>query len=234
MIKVFCGWDPRDITGYNVCRQSLMDHASIRVSFKPLIQWKLRRGKIFNRPYRVDERGQMWDIRENRTFSTEFSYTRFLIPYLCNYKDEWVVFCEPDMMWRADIAELLELTSRQKSLICVKHNHRPVETKKMNDIRQETYHRKNWSSLMVINPARNVELTIHRVGTSDKEWLHGLSWLRDDEIGELPEEWNWLEGWSSPDLEPKIVHYTRSLPDMTDQILAYNDDWWKIADEFSI
>jgi hypothetical protein len=30
----------------------------------------------------------------------------------------------------------------------------------------------------------------------------------------VPESWNWLEGWSSPDIDPKIVHMTRGIPTM--------------------
>ncbi|MFT5438413.1 MAG: hypothetical protein ACI9MJ_000272 [Alphaproteobacteria bacterium] len=37
---------------------------------------------------------------------------------------------------------------------------------------------------------------------------------------------NWLEGWSSPDIDPKIVHMTRGIPTMAGfENIPYADEW---------
>ena len=57
-------------------------------------------------------------------------------------------------------------------------------------------------------------LTIDDVNTRSGRWLHGFEWLPDKEsdIGQIPEEWNWLDGHSDPELEAKNVHFTTGGP----------------------
>ena len=174
----------------------------------------------------------MRDDRDGQPFSTNFSYTRFSVPILENYDGGWVFFNDPDMIWRADIAELVNLLDEDKALMCVRHDHRPDEAVKMDGVIQSTYPRKNWSSVMAFKPWRNTGLTKYALNNMSKEWLHGMLWLKDDEIGALPEAWNWLEGYSDPSIDPKIVHYTRGSPDMAGyEDSAYADEWYAIAKE---
>ena len=229
MVKVFVGWDQRDALAYRVCEASILEHASIPVEIIPLKDWELRPKGCYWRAYRVDDRGQMWDDRDGKPFSTNFSFTRFCVPWLADYRDELVVFCDADMFWQADVAELLSQVNKDASVSFVKHDHRPVETQKMYGVLQTVYARKNWSSFMVMNPAKCRSLTPYAINNQTGSWLHSFCWIPDDEIGELPEEWNWLEGWSSPDLiSPKVMHYTRGTPDM-DPNVDYADPWWAAA-----
>ena len=63
--------------------------------------------------------------------------------------------------------------------------------------------------------------------------LHGFGWLTDDLIGKLPPEWNWLEGHSSMELNPKAVHFTRGTPDMPGyENVPYADEWRAINAQF--
>ena len=226
-MKVFIGWDPRDISAYEKCKRSLLKHSSLDLEIEALRDWDLRRKKLYWRSYFVDGEGQKHDGRDGKPFSTDFSFTRFCVPALEEYSEGWVLFCDPDMLWQADIAELVKLIDPSKALMCVKHNHRPAEEIKMGGALQTLYPRKNWSSLMLYNPARCVKLTKYAINNMDGSWLHGMFWLEDGEIGELPEAWNWLEGWSSPEIEPKIIHYTRGTPDMDDcEDVAYAREWW--------
>ena len=39
-----------------------------------------------------------------------------------------------------------------------------------------------------------------------------LTWLKDNDIGDIPLTWNWLEGYSSQKINPKNVHFTRGGP----------------------
>ena len=230
-LRVYIGWDPRDIAAFAVCQASLLHHASIPVEIVALKDWELRARGLYWRPYHVDERGQMWDARDGKPFSTAFSYTRFCVPLLEDYGAAPVVFCDADMLWRADVAELVELAG-DAAVACVKHQHRPPEREKMGGLIQTVYARKNWSSLMVLRPGRCPGLTPYAVNNMPRDWLHGLCWIDEAAVRALPEVWNWLEGWSDPELDPKVVHFTRGTPDMPGcEEAAYAADWWGAVSE---
>lgn len=129
------------------------------------------------------------------------------------------------MLWRADIAELLDLAG-DAPLACVKHEHRPPERSKNRGEIQTVYARKNWSSLMVLRPARCVGLTPYALNNRPRDWLHGLRWIDESEIRGLPEAWNWLEGWSDPGITPKVVHFTRGTPNLPGyEGVPYAEEW---------
>ena len=86
----------------------------------------------------------------------------------------------------------------------------------MDGVPQTTYPRKNWSSLMLFNcdhPATR-SLTPDVVNRQSGAYLHRMQWAADEEIGMLPVEWNWLEGWNKKPEQgtPKAVHFTRGGP----------------------
>jgi len=223
--RVYIGWDQRGALAFEVCRHTLLEHASIPLEVVALKDWELRARGLYWRPYQVDERGQMWDARDGKPFSTNFSYTRFCVPLLEDYGPGPVVFCDADMLWRADVAELVALAG-SAPLACVKHQHRPPEREKMTGTIQTVYARKNWSSLMVIRPGRCAALTPYAVNNMPRDWLHGLCWIDESSLKGLPEAWNWLEGWSDPGITPKVVHFTRGTPDMAGhEDAAYAEDW---------
>lgn len=224
-MRVYIGWDQRDALAYEVCRHSLLKHASVPIEVVPLKDWELRARGVYWRDYYVDPRGQMWDRKDGKPFSTNFTYTRFCIPFLEDYGDEPVLFMDADMLMRADVAPLAE-SLRDGAVACVKHDHAPRETTKMTGNIQAAYFRKNWSSLMVIRPSACTALTPYVVNNMAGRWLHGMLWLEDDKIVALPEEWNWLEGWSDPALDPKVVHFTRGTPDMPGhEDVPYAEEW---------
>jgi hypothetical protein len=161
--------------------------------------------------------------------STEFTYTRFLVPHLAGYQG-WALFCDCDFLWLADVAELLALADDRYAVMCVQHDHRPPETVKMDGATQTVYPRKNWSSLVLYNcghPA-NAALTPEVVNRESGAYLHRFQWLPDAAIGALPETWNWLEGWSAPPAggPPNAVHFTRGGPWFEAwQAVGYADLW---------
>ena len=233
MIRCYVGYDPRDDNAYKVCTRSLRKNASVPVEIIPLYDWELRKKGIYYRGYRMDGSGQMYDDKDNRPFSTQFSFTRFTVPLLEDYGSEWVMFMDADMMWRSDIAELWDLIDRDKGLMCVHHNQEVKEKTKMDGVIQgpNTHGRKNWSSLMLINPDKSRDLTIYCANNMTGEWLHSLVWMREEDIGELPEEWNYLVGYSNPDINPKIVHHTLGTPDMRMKCSTeYQEEWWSYLD----
>ncbi len=225
MVRVYIGWDARDSLAWEVARLSLLKHASGPVDIVPLMDWQLRARGLYWRAYHVDPRGQMWDARDGRAFSTGFSYTRFCIPIIEDFGDEPVVFADADMLWRGDVFELIDGLDGY-GVACVKHRHEPVETVKMLGNIQSQYLRKNWSSLMVLRPSRCRQLTPYAVNNMTGAWLHQFCWTGDDEIIGLDPAWNWLEGYSDPNIDPRIVHFTRGTPDMSGyENSAYADEW---------
>ena len=144
-----------------------------------------------------------------------FRSTRFLTPLLAGFEGH-ALFCDCDFLWTTDIAELITLIDPTKAVSCVQHDHRPPEQTKMDDAVQTRYPRKNWSSLMLFNCAHPSvrQLTAETVNAQTGAYLHRMQWAADDEIGAIPETWNWLEGWSKkpPSGAPNVIHYTRGGP----------------------
>lgn len=224
---VYIGFDPRDELAFRACVASLVEHSSVKLRIIPLREYELRRKNIYWRSYAIESNGQMTDARDGRPFSTQFSFTRFAVP-LIDKREGWVLFCDADMLFRRDVAELFALAEgRKDAIMCVQHNYMPPEAIKMDGVQQKVYGRKNWSSLMLMNPSR-CRLTPYIINNSTGQFLHQMLWQPDKEIGALPESWNWLEGWSDPDINPDNVHYTRGTPDMLpDSDLPFADEWWR-------
>jgi len=157
------------------------------------------------------------DKIDGRPFSTEFAFTRFLVPSLQGRG--WALCCDADFLFTADVAELFQYMDDQYAVRVVKHDYRPPEKSKMDGQPQRAYPRKNWSSFVLWNCSHplNRVLTPETVNRQTGRWLHGFSWLQDAEIGGLPESWNWLEGWSPSHIPPKAIHFTRGGP--------WFDDW---------
>lgn len=225
-LKVFMGYDARDALAFQVASLSIRDHASNAVEIIPLYDWELRHRKVYWRSYRVEPSGQRFDDKDGKPFSTDFSFTRFCVPWLEDYGSDWVLFVDPDVIFRADIAELFDLVDPDKGVMCVKHDHLPNEIDKMAGLMQTTYRRKNWSSLMLIKPDRCGELGPFAINNFSGGQLHAMCWIDDSLIGALPEQWNWLEGSSDPAIDPKMVHFTRGTPDLPGYLnVPYADEW---------
>ena len=215
-MKVFIGWDSREDIAYQVCRASILRHTSIPVDIQPVVQSELRQRGVYT--------------RESDPFSsTEFSFTRFLTPYLVGYTG-WAVFMDCDFLFRGDIAGLMDYADGAKACLTVQHDYRPSETVKMDNKAQHQYPRKNWSSLMFINCAHPQvkALTPEVVNRESGMFLHRFQWLTDDVIGSLPIAWNYLEGWYTRDHcpNPIAVHYTRGGPWFPGyQDVEYAEEW---------
>jgi len=169
------------------------------------------------------ETGENTDLIDGKTFSTEFSHTRFLIPHLMDYKG-WALFMDADMIFLSDIKDLMAHADEKYAVMCVKHHYpRATDYIKMDNRTQRIYTRKNWSSFVLWNcshPA-NKYMTPERVNFQHGGDLHGFSWLSDDLIGALPTTYNYISG-ISPKLPqnssganhgwPKVIHYTDGGP----------------------
>jgi hypothetical protein len=197
MIRVFIGFDPRETVAWHVLTHSILARSSQPVSFAPLALNNLA-GLMCREP--------------NALQSTEFSFSRFLTPYLSDYQG-WSLFMDCDMLMLDDIAKLWALRDERYAVMCVKHDHRPVETVKFLDQPQTAYQKKNWSSVVLFNNSRCKALTPEYVNTASGLELHQFKWLEGDElIGEIPAAWNHLVGYSAPRPDAAHVHYTTGGP----------------------
>lgn len=213
MLNIFIGYDSREPVAYHVLAHSILARSSRPVSITPLVQSTLRERRIYTR-----ERGA--------TESTEFSLTRFLVPYLSEYKGI-SIFLDCDMLCLADITDLefeicaanqvfngpmYEQTPTRVAVMCAQHDYTPKPEDKFLGQPQTAYPRKNWSSLMVFDNAQCKALTPEYVNSASGLDLHRFNWLKDEQIGKLPLEWNWLVGEYPDNPAAKILHYTRGGP----------------------
>ena len=203
MNKVFVGYDPREDIAYQVCKHSIA-RRNKDVLVRPLIQKELREAGWYTRP--IDPLS-----------STEFTFTRFLIPELCDYKG-WALFMDCDMILLTDIQELFDQADDKYAVMCVHHDYTPREGMKMDGQKQVLYPRKNWSSVMLFNCGHPSNKQINSSVVNNIEitgkYLHRFSWLKDSEVGQLSHEWNWLTDWykEPEDGKPKLLHYTEGGP----------------------
>jgi len=190
-LRIFIGWDSREPECADVLRYSLEKHSSIPLDIRYLKLNELD----FDRP---------WDPLQ----STEFTYTRFLVPHLCGYRGK-AIFMDCDMLCLGDIRELDELPMENLALRVVKHDHRPTEKTKMDGKVQTVYPRKNWSSLMLMNCAALTLWNKRVVEMASGAYLHRFQEIPDGKIGEIPKTWNTLD-WM--DEHTRLIHYTSGGP----------------------
>ena len=168
-------------------------------------------GHILTRPIEKKD-GRLWCPISQAPMATEFAISRFVVPFLC--KSGWALFVDCDVICLADIKELFDLADDKYAVMVVKHEYVPKETTKMDGQVQTTYSRKNWSSVMLFNCSHpsNKNLTLEVLNTWPGRDLHAFKWLKDDEIGELPCEWNYLVDVNPKPDVPKLAHLTLGGP----------------------
>jgi len=197
MLKLFIGYDGVESIAYHTMVQSIIDTCSVPVSITPV--------KLSMLPEYTRAR----DPKQ----SNEFSFSRFLIPYLCNYEGH-AIFMDCDMLLRTDLNELWKLRDDAKSVQVVKHDYTPKNQTKFLGATQYAYPRKNWSSVMLFNCAHNhcKRLTPDYINTADPLALHRFYWTHEDYIGGLSEGWNHLVGEYAKNPNAKNVHFTVGGP----------------------
>jgi len=224
MLSVFIGWDAREDDAWQVARSSLLKHATCAAHVQPLLERELRFAGLYRRHWEAKD-GHKHDRLDGKPFSTEFSFTRFLVPALCQWQG-WALFCDCDFLFRADAARLMEVADDRYAVMVCKQNYRPKSDLKMDSQIQQPYFRKNWSSFMLFNCAHPVNkmLTVESVNREHGSWLHGFGWVPDSLIGSLPPNWNWIEGTSEG--EPLAVHFTSGGPWFRNyRHVAYAEEW---------
>jgi lipopolysaccharide biosynthesis glycosyltransferase len=197
LIRVFIGYDSAEEVAFSVLSHSIHARASMPVATAPVMLSQLK--GVFQRTHDTLQ-------------STEFSFSRFLTPYLAGYQG-WAVFMDCDMLMLDDVAELWKLRDEKYAVQVVKHVHVPREDVKFLGHTQTKYEKKNWSSVMLMNCARCKALTPAYVNTASGLELHQFKWLESEElIGELPSRWNHLAEYDPPRADAALVHFTTGGP----------------------
>jgi len=197
MIRVFVGYDGREAAAFSVLSHSIHARASQPVAIAPVM---------------LSELSGIYRRERNPLQSTDFSFSRFLVPYLCGYKG-WAIFMDCDMLVLDDIAQLWKMRDERYAVQVVKHVHVPREDVKFLGAVQTKYEKKNWTSVMLMNCAKCEALTPDYVNSATGLQLHQFKWLEGDHlIGELPSTWNHLVGYDPPRPGVSLVHYTIGGP----------------------
>lgn len=216
MIPIFVGYDTKETVAYHVCSNSIIRRSTKPISIMPLALNLLD------------------TYTETHTdTSNEFVYSRFLVPYLMNYNG-WAIFIDGDMILKDDINNLWNLRDDSKAVMVIKHTYKTKSPTKYLNSKNEDYPRKNWSSVILWNcshPAHKT-LSLECVQGSTGQYLHRFSWLQDNDIGELPIEWNWLADEYGENPTAKLIHYTLGTPCFEEFANSPMSKFWH--DEFKL
>jgi lipopolysaccharide biosynthesis glycosyltransferase len=188
MIRVFIGADPRQQISLTVATASFMLASSKSITVSPISapQCGIQRMGL-----------------------TPFTFARFMVPYLCDYKG-WALFVDADVLCMADPAELFEQADPTKAIMVV-----------------DTHPQFERAAVMLFNCEHpdNAVLTPEYVETANG--LHQIRWT--DNIGWLDKKWNHLVGYDEPRNDPAIIHYTMGVPCWEQTSDCEHADLWRLA-----
>lgn len=221
-IPIFIGYDPLERVAANVLADSLVYHSTLPLSITMLVKNQL-----------IDNFNRSTDKYQ----STEFSFTRFLVPWLMNYRG-WAIFMDCDMLCRQNIVNLWKEKDEKFAIMCVKHNHEPSESYKFLGGLQSRYAKKNWSSLMLMNCHLCHALTPEYIEHVSGLDLHQFKWLDSEGlVGDLPlSQWNHLIDVQEKSLlaENGLPHWTLGGPWLKDYRTSGGDsadEWFRARDD---
>jgi hypothetical protein len=175
MRRVFIGVDPRQWLAYTVAAHSVVSRSSVPVAVIPLVysQLPLKRKGL-----------------------TEFTFTRYLVPYLCEYQGK-ALFLDADTLALADIETLP--WDNPEAVSVVPHDKVIVKGREVK-VRFER------PSVMLFNCEKCTRLTPDYIETGAPQ---SFEWAGS--VGVLPPEWNHLVGYDAPGVA-KLVHFTQGIP----------------------
>lgn len=213
MIPIFIGYDSKVKIAYHVLAESILRNSSTPVTISPINLNNLK--NIYTR-------------KQDPLASTEFSFSRFLVPHLMNYNG-WAIFMDSDMVMLSDITKLWSLRNEKYALQVCKHDYTPTSKNKFLGNNQTIYAKKNWSSLMLMDCSKCKTLTPEYVNTKSGLELHQFKWLDDNLIGSIPLEWNWLVGEYPYKKDVHNIHFTEGGPYFKEyKNTEYANEWFNI------
>ena len=130
-LSIYIGFDSRNDgqqLAFDICKKSILQNTKHqdKITIDALVLKDL------------EKRG--FDREFDKLAATEFTYTRFMVPYLNNYQGI-AIFCDSDFLWECDIYEELvpyvnKMLAQNASVCCVKHDYQEKKSLKPN---QSTY-----------------------------------------------------------------------------------------------
>ena len=195
-IKIFIGYDEKEAVVFHTCVQSIIEKCTVPVSIHPL---NLNMFKNYKETHNDG--------------SNNFIYSRFLVPYLNNFKGK-ALFLDGDMIVNEDLSHLFNEFDKKYAVQVVKHDYKTKFPIKYLGHKNDDYPKKNWSSVILFNCShpKNKILTPNLIETAKGSYLHRFSWLKDEEVGEISKEWNYLVLEYPETHQAKIFHYTVGAP----------------------
>lgn len=221
-LRIYIGHDAREQAAYDVAALSAR---SFGCEVTPLYEDRLRMSGMLTRP--TDTRGQTFDFNSGAPQATSFAIARFFVPLLVH--SGWCLFVDCDVVFLRDPNELLELADPQYAVMVVKHAPMKLNDTKMDGQAQTGYPRKLWSSVCLwnVDHLANKRLNLQMLNQWPGRDLHAFLWLADNEIGELPPEFNWLVGMQAKPVSPAIAHFTLGTPNMAGHEQDEHADIWR-------
>lgn len=236
--SVWVGWDPRESAAFAVAKHTCRQHLTHPIPIYGLLLDDLIKMGLYKRPieYRptAADKPVMWDVVSDAPMSTQHANARFFVPMLA--KEGWALFVDGDVMFRGNVARLFEQLDSSKAVYCVQHKHEVSDGVKMDGQLQTYYSRKNWTSVIAFNcdHVANKALKLDVLNNTPGRDLHRLFWLDDCDIGELPQPWNFLVGYTDPEVSATIAHFTSGTPDMPGyENQKYADEWRAARDDWA-
>jgi hypothetical protein len=141
---------------------------------------------------------------------TEFTYSRFLVPYLSGFVGS-SLFLDADMVVTGDIKELFDCADPLYAVQVMREQQRF-----------------EWASAMLFNNALCRKMTPEFID-DEANALFDLAWARD-RIGDIPPQWNHCVGYVEPK-EASLYHFTQGLPCFHETRGLPEDDVWHTAAE---
>ncbi|MFA6047069.1 MAG: hypothetical protein WC718_18960 [Phycisphaerales bacterium] len=202
MINLFGGYDSREGIGFHLFVHSVLKRASAPVAVSALMEGGVPVG------------------------TNAFTYSRFLVPWLMDFKGHAIFADAADMVMLGDIAELDALFDPNFAVQVVQHPNYSTKNRvkyigTSMECPNRDYARKNWASLMIFN----CEHPYWRPVTPEAlATISGLSLLQfgglrlreekgmPPEVGVLPPQWNRLADEGHPTDDAKVLHWTAGIP----------------------
>lgn len=219
---IYIGYDPYEHEAIEVLIKSIYEKASRPLNVVTINQYALRRSGLYKRlSIPVENSAINIDSFDNSPQYTQYTYTRYLIPHLNQYRG-MALYLDGSVYLRSDPCILFDrcrnLQSKNNSdyngqyaLWCVKKTQLPknIDRLAINCCIDEQNR-----GVMMWNCEHPIHqnLTIDDINTKSSDWLHKLSWLKDSHIGDLDLTWNWLNCYSHENITPNIVRYITNAP----------------------
>ena len=197
---IVVGFDQKESVAYHTFVQSVIEKSSIPMRFLPL------------------NIGSLTSYKEtHEDGSNDFIY------------NGWAIYADGDMVCLEDIKKLWNLRNNKFAVQVVKHDYKTKVKSKYWGNKNEDYPRKNWSSLILwnCNHVSHKILTPEFIQKQTGAFLHRFSWIKDEEIGEVAKEWNWLAMEYEEKNNINLIHYTIGTPCFEEYQNKSLSSYWK-------